>query len=1104
MKYRLLTIGVLLLAVVNMTAQTIYLCDFENEVENAGWKLNVTANPSIPFANKWYIGTGISNGGEKSLYISTDGGQTPGYSSPSMMIATRSVTLAPGDYELSFDWLAGKDKGADALYVAWVPENVNTNSSQNGVKPIFLNAYALSSDSSIPVGEDSLRSTSWKISTFPIKNHDGSPYKLVFVWVNTTINNSTLKGACIDNIAIIPEDFCDKPEDLTLANTGNVVTFSWSGNAPVYEVKYYSYDTDEWSVINNISGNSVSLPNMEEGAYDFYVRSVCDAYQSRWTNKDLLVYFPNTKCIDYLTLTDQNCWIGNSKGTMIEKQKIDNGPDEKSSRHTVNIVKGKYDSLTNNQLLTIPPGELASVRLGNWDVNSEGETIEYTYKVNAKDASVLVMKYAVVMNEPLDESHPEGTQSEFELKILHKGFAVNCAEAKFSANYDTSGDPTWYAIPDSLNNQIIWWKEWTTIGVNLKEYDGETLTIRVSTKDCAHSGHYGYAYFTLGCSDGEMDGIACGDDPTTEFIAPDGFYYRWYLPNNSDSILGRNQIFDVDSKDTLTYHCDIIFPKDTSCYFTLTASAVPRYPIAKTSYQVSHTDCKNIVTFDNISYVMTVNQVTKDSIHTDIPCDFAEWDFGDGETSNEYKPIHEYPSEGGTFKVKLKTGISYCTDSIEFEVNVPRIGVSYDTIPAYACLGNLYTLPNGQIIESDGLYNDTLTSIIGCDSITVYDVKFMETSHVEIYDTICYGDVYIYDEKELTESGDYTMKLENIYGCDSTVVLNLHVLPEITFNVQVAPELEGNDGEIILSDVPSVYTYMINRVENGPLTGLKSGSYEIILVVKTDTLECQSEPQIVTIPTSCLDIEITEVFSPVCPEEDSVLVSYVVHRGSVQKYNISFDDLGISAGLKNEEGLDMASDKLSIPFSSEVVPGNYVAYISFPGQICDTVLHVPFTILYSQTIINQRWDDVLGILNERHNGGYDFSGFQWYRNGIKLEGETKPYLFIPEKLSLDDIYSAELVRSNDYVTLFTCGFVPKETDAEIFLVKNSVQQLQEYTIKSSEEGRVRIYTTTGILLNDYKLTKGTNQFLAPESVGYYLLQINTQQDERIYYLRVTQ
>ncbi len=61
----------------------------------------------------------------------------------------------------------------------------------------------------------------------------------------------------------------------------------------------------------------------------------------------------------------------------------------------------------------------------------------------------------------------------------------------------------------------------------------------------------------------------------------------------------------------------------------------------------------------------------------------------------------------------------------------------------------------------------------------------LDADHVITRDTICAGDTYTWNGNTYTKPGTYTDTLQNIYGCDSIVTLNLTVLPDppITFTV---------------------------------------------------------------------------------------------------------------------------------------------------------------------------------------------------------------------------------------------------------------------------------------------------------------------------------
>ena len=67
-----------------------------------------------------------------------------------------------------------------------------------------------------------------------------------------------------------------------------------------------------------------------------------------------------------------------------------------------------------------------------------------------------------------------------------------------------------------------------------------------------------------------------------------------------------------------------------------------------------------------------------------------------------------------------------------------------EEVNAFACEGTSYQLPNGNIVTTDGLYNDTLKSICGCDSIVATNLVFEDFPKASIYPDssimICKGD----------------------------------------------------------------------------------------------------------------------------------------------------------------------------------------------------------------------------------------------------------------------------------------------------------------------------------------------------------------------------
>jgi len=87
----------------------------------------------------------------------------------------------------------------------------------------------------------------------------------------------------------------------------------------------------------------------------------------------------------------------------------------------------------------------------------------------------------------------------------------------------------------------------------------------------------------------------------------------------------------------------------------------------------------------------------------------------------------------------------------------------------------------GQMVSTPGEYRDTLQSAAGCDSLVILTLEnFSEIAPTNLpEETICAGESFPFQGRELTESGEYPFNLEGANGCDSMVILSLNVLEEI-------------------------------------------------------------------------------------------------------------------------------------------------------------------------------------------------------------------------------------------------------------------------------------------------------------------------------------
>ena len=330
------------------------------------------------------------------------------------------------------------------------------------------------------------------------------------------------------------------------------------------------------------------------------------------------------QCFDMTNLNNPNivCTYGTFSNPYKTIGVVDQGSTSANSRHTVNTDVYAYDPNVPN-LKVVPTGESSSIRLGNWLTGSQAESVTFEYVVDV-DNPILLLKYAAVMENP---GHTASTQPRLTLKVYDKNSALVNPDC-MSFDFISSEALGW----NSLNGGSLLWKDWTFIGVDLSSYIGQRLKIQITNYDCNHSGHYGYSYFHLSCKEKKIKSLICGDAQYTTFSAPAGFEYSWYCFNGNTRVeKGSGQTVTVPIDGT-EYFCDIHQVGNSSCSYTLSAIANPRYPIADFSIrQVSK--CVDTLYITNLSGVSGDGHTKNNPIEN---CDEAVWDLGDGRTFSDY------------------------------------------------------------------------------------------------------------------------------------------------------------------------------------------------------------------------------------------------------------------------------------------------------------------------------------------------------------------------------------------------------------------------------------------------------------------------------------
>jgi gliding motility-associated-like protein len=82
---------------------------------------------------------------------------------------------------------------------------------------------------------------------------------------------------------------------------------------------------------------------------------------------------------------------------------------------------------------------------------------------------------------------------------------------------------------------------------------------------------------------------------------------------------------------------------------------------------------------------------------------------------------------------------------------------------------------NGQTLNTAGVFKDTLVNAKGCDSFLYLILTVNDTSRKDSFKTICKNQFVVFNGNMLNTSGVYRDTLVNVKGCDSFLVLNLSV-----------------------------------------------------------------------------------------------------------------------------------------------------------------------------------------------------------------------------------------------------------------------------------------------------------------------------------------
>lgn len=349
----------------------------------------------------------------------------------------------------------------------------------------------------------------------------------------------------------------------------------------------------------------------------------------------------------------------------------------------------------------------------------------------------------------------------------------------------------------------------------------------------------------------------------------------------------------------------------------------------------------------------------------------------------------------------LRTEDEMCDSIYELRLTVTPtyLFTEYDTICAddvYPWRAHVYNIGDSLLPanEKDFFYYDSLsTEGYGCDSVYHLYLHVKDTTYELIDDTICSGERYMLHGRAYTKTGNYKDTTLNEWQCHHFTYLSLVVIPETEYALYMGDICADEDIVISYDYDETLYRDIIEYSVRFDSLGHAQG-FEDILHAAVDSVA-------------------RTIYIPI-PRRDSALAQ------PTPTY------------LDSRVGVNSYVDEVKYAY---LRPNDYKVTITMHNGICgdtlmgtDTILHV----LYPSWVTEQHWNDGVLLYNERYNGGYTFSHYQWLENGQEIPGQIREFLYLPDSLRLNvpgetpcyNEYSVRLTRSDDGFSTETCPICP--------------------------------------------------------------------------------
>ena len=318
----------------------------------------------------------------------------------------------------------------------------------------------------------------------------------------------------------------------------------------------------------------------------------------------------------------------------------------------------------------------------------------------------------------------------------------------------------------------------------------------------------------------------------------------------------------------------------------------------------------------------------------------VDWDFGDGTTikSGPVETEHTYTSPGWYDVTAVLYGHQVCTD--EADVKLGSVSCSF-----------LVYRP------------DTLVGEVVLDTCISVESYKMNPAY--------------YDD--LIANGKIDTVQENCYD---DVVLNMVKYRRET--EEIKDTLEGKD--IVYGYNGNPYTRSTDVVDES-----------------INEYGCSHYTRYYVHVIQCMDLAISGDGQSICPGDSIMTLYYSKSKGEILNEEGRFVVPGLideKVTIANGVNDQVSNGKIELPTQKLKTPGQYTGKLIVEDANCGTKeFNLHFTVNYPSDIFLFKFNNVLAVYQ---NKGYDFTAYQWYRNGEPVEGATSSILYLGEGISFNE------------------------------------------------------------------------------------------------------